>query len=385
MKIALVVESLDAQRGGVEQWTSQFAVALVEAGHEVHAVAHHVPTDLRRRGIVAHPIPATPTRLARGEAIAELLRRQSFDVIHDMGIGWYADVLQPHGGSWIASFSGKLAWLPPWRRAVKERLRGWLPRYRDFAAVAERQYRRGGPHVVALSRMVAHDLARFHQVEPERISVVYNGVDTRRFTPDDRPRYRAAVRRQLAIVDGDVLLLLVAQNLRLKGLPALLEATSRLRRSGLPVRLLVVGGRRLHGWARRAAGRAAGAVRFVGSVRDPRPFYAAADLYVHPTWYDPCSLVVLEALACGLPVITSERNGVAELIGEGRQGSIMQSPGNVDELVTRLRRLIELDDRSPLEHAARQLALEHSFERNVTQLLDVYGQVGCGSQQRRAA
>src|SRR5690606_4821323 len=102
----------------------------------------------------------------------------------------------------------------------------------------------------------------------------------------------------------DVVLLLVAHNPRLKGLPTLIRSAVQLRQQGAPVRLLVVGGGLSAAEARRCRRHALPA-HFIGPVSSPLPYYAAADIYVHPTHYDPCSLVVLEAWACGLPVVTS--------------------------------------------------------------------------------
>ena len=146
--------------------------------------------------------------------------------------------------------------------------------------------------------------------------MVPNGVDTERFSPRHREDQGRTVRRRLGVDDSTLLLLIVAHNFRLKGVPALIKAVSRLTASGRSVHLTVVGGKRLGAWRRKASLAGIGSqVTFVGAVDSAVPFYAAADIYVQPTFYDPCSLVVLEAMAAGLPVITSRQNGVSELLG----------------------------------------------------------------------
>jgi UDP-glucose:(heptosyl)LPS alpha-1,3-glucosyltransferase len=212
---------------------------------------------------------------------------------------------------------------------------------------------------------------------------VYNGADVRRFTPQHRATHRAAVRRQLGVTGHGVLLLIVAHNFRLKGVYELLEAVRRLVARGQPVHLTVVGGKRLRA-ARRAAKRLGveGRVHFAGRVTDVVPFYAAADVYVQPTRYDPCSLVVLEALASGLPVITSRHNGMAEQIADGIEGSVLHDPANVAELTSRLEPLMDPDLRHRMGEAARRRALELPFESNCTAIESIYEEIRA---RRRAA
>jgi UDP-glucose:(heptosyl)LPS alpha-1,3-glucosyltransferase len=383
MKIALVIEEFDPARGGVEQWTCQFARQLAHWGHEVHVVARRFG-NVHGQHFVRHYAPACRSRLVFAEAVAEKLRAFMPEVVHDTGVGYQAHVFQPHGGSRIASFQQNLLLLPRWARPLKSRMAGFLPRYRQFRQLLSRQYADDGRVILALSRMVAHDMQRWHGVSRERIRVIYNGVDTARFSPAHRLLYRDPVRSQLNVSPHEVLLLIVAHNFALKGVPALLRATGALRREGFPVRLAIVGGKRTHGYRRlaRQAG-AAPVTTFVGAIEDPVPYYAAADLYVQPTLYDPCSLVVLEALACGLPVVTSRYNGAGELIREGQQGHVLNDPLDWRELTATLRQLFDEDRRQRMSNAARKLALEHTLERNCREILDVYHDLA--NARRRAA
>jgi len=105
------------------------------------------------------------------------------------------------------------------------------------------------------------------------------------------------------------------------------------------------------------------------------PFYAAADVYVHPTFYDTFSLVVLEALASGLPVVTSRYNGAVELFTEGAEGYLLSDPTSVDELLLRLDPLFDPVVRERMGRSARRLAEKHTFRQNVDQVLSVYEEV----------
>src|SRR5262249_33199954 len=156
----------------------------------------------------------------------------------------------------------------------------------------------------------------------------------RHFSPQHRPRYRDAIRRELQVKDDTLLLLLAAHNFRLKGLPELLAATQRLVAASRSVHVAVVGGKRLGKWHPAAMRRGLEKhVTFVGAINDLVPYYSAADVYVHPTYYDPCSLVILEAAASALPIVTTRHNnGAAELFREGGEILTIRDPSQIDAL-----------------------------------------------------
>lgn len=380
MQIALVLHRLDPRAGGVEHWTCQFAETLAAWGHEVHVVAERFAPSTDDLPIERHAVPGGASRWEFAEAAARIVDRLSLDVVHDTGAGWRCDVFQPHGGSRVASFEQNLLLLPPWMRPWKRAAARMLPRYREFERLGARQYARDGRLVLALSRMVAADIERYHGVPPERMRIVYNGVDAERFSPAQRDEYRQPIRDSLGLRDDDVLALIVAHNFELKGVPAAIRAVGRLAAEGARVRLAVVGGKRVEPYRRLARRNGARqAVSFLGSVADAAPYYAAADVYVQPTFYDPCSLVVLEALAGGLPVITSRFNGAGELMTDGVEGFVLDDPADDAALADRLRTLLDPQTRAAAGAAARRTALRHTWERNCREIVAVYEEVAARS------
>jgi UDP-glucose:(heptosyl)LPS alpha-1,3-glucosyltransferase len=140
--------------------------------------------------------------------------------------------------------------------------------------------------------------------------------------------------------------------------------------------LLVVGNRRTSTFQRQA--RRLGVeshVTFLGPVDDPTACYAAADVYVQPTCYDCCSLVVLEALASGLPVITTSYNGAGELLTKGRHGYVVDDPFDPAPLADSMTKLLDGAIRLEMGINARALAEQHSFERNAGEIRDLYDEV----------
>ena len=376
MRIGLVVEQFDRACGGLEQWSVQFADEMLRRGHEIHVASRRFAESLGRMPIVAHRLESARGRLAFADAAQRAVKPLGLDVVHDMGAGWYCDVLQPHGGSREALFERTLemapGWLRPWKRVASH----LLPRYREFRRLMAQQFVDDGRIVIALSRWVSADFQRFHQVPAGQIRLVYNGVDTDRFTPESRSRLREPVRRRLGIADDTLLLMIIAHNFRLKGVPTLLEAVRRMRLSGRRVHLVVVGGKRTA--AAEVESRRLGigdSVTFAGSTDDTVPFYAAADVYVQPTFYDPCSLVALEALASGLPVVTSRFNGVSELLTEGVDGYVIANPAEPAELLSKLDPLFDPARRARVGQRARQTALAHTFARNCDEIEAIYREV----------
>ena len=327
-------------------------------------VCHEVPTSV---GGLFRP------RFAFAAAAEELLRRLDLDVVHDMGHGWYGNVFMPHGGTRAGSFRQNVQSSPSWLRRCKELTWSVLPRYSMVRELENRQYVSDGSRLfIALSQMVWRDMGRFHSLPPNLVRIVYNGIDTVRFSPTHRTLCRAAVRRSLGI-RNEVLFLLVAHNFKLKGVGPAIEAAARVARTLPELRLVVIGRDRPDRYERPAQRLGCpDVVRFVGGVADSVPYYAAADVYVHPTYYDPCSLVVLEALASALPVITTVHNGAGELLTPGVQGFVLADPTDVGSLVGYMSQLMDGAVRSECSRRARELAEQHDLERNYREILAVY-------------
>lgn len=380
MRIALVIPRFDPHVGGAERWTWDFAARLLHHRHQVHvgAASFSRTTADCMPGIVCHEVPAVAggvfrRRFAFAAAAEDMLRRLDLDVVHDMGHGWYGNLFMPHGGTRAGSFRQNVQSSAPWLRRYKQMTWSLLPRYRMFRELEQRQYVTDGSRLfIALSEMVRRDMGRYHALPPGLVRVVYNGIDTARFSPTHRAQHRAQVRRSLG-VQNEVLFLLVAHNFKLKGVGPAIEAAAQVARDRRGLRLVVIG-RDRPGRYERLAQRlgCADIVRFVGGVADSVPYYAAADVYLHPTYYDPCSLVVLEALASGLPVITTVHNGAGELLKQGVHGFVLDDPSDVRGLVGHMTHLMDAAVRAACSRRARELAEQHDLERNYREVLAVY-------------
>jgi UDP-glucose:(heptosyl)LPS alpha-1,3-glucosyltransferase len=384
MRVGLVVRHFNPHRGGAERWTHELARRALAAGHEVHVVAQNFGPPEQALPIVPHPVPATHSPYAFALSIDETLGELDLDLVHDMGFGWRFDILQPHFGAARAQFDRKLLSMSPVARTVRRCLTAVSPRWQQHERVAWRQYADHRRLVIALSKIVARDLERTHGWPMERSRLIYNGVDLDRFTPDNRAEHRTVVRERLRIRDDELVVLFVAHNFALKGLPTLLHAVGELRKNRRQVRLLAVGGKPERKYIRLAEQvGAVGCVDHLGAVADTAPLYAAADVFTLPTWYDSCSLVVLEALAAGLPVITTSHNGASEIMTDNHDGFVLEDPADWRHLAQRLDALVDPATRFRLGVAGRKLAERYPIEGNYDQVLNLWNQVA--GRMRRAA
>lgn len=376
MNIGVVIEYFNPRRGGAEQWTWQFVQRLLARGHQVHVVSQQLAEEAGQLPIVPHALGRIRGRVCLAQAVESELGKLSLDVVHDMGVGWRCDLFHSHDGSRFAQWEQKLRLLPAWARPGKRALTHLLPRYREFRRLMARQFDNSHSLVLALSQMVARDYEHYHHVPRQRIRLVYNGVDTQRFSPDHRAENRQHMRARLGVADDEVLFLFVGHDFARKGLATAIRALGHLRADRRPVRLVVVGGKPI-GQYKRLAARCGvrSQVMFAGSVADPIPFYAAADAYLLPTFYDPCSLGVLEAAASGLPSVTTPFNGAGELLTDGVDGYLLADPSDDYGLAVPMQWLLDPVLRHRMGEAARQLALQHTLERNCDQIEAIYREI----------
>jgi len=253
------------------------------------------------------------------------------------------------------------------------RLRLALSPYHRYIASAERALF-ASPRlraVICNSYMVKDEIKHHFGVSEEKLHVVYNGVDTNLFHPSLK-RHRAALRADYGIADDAPLFLFVGSGFERKGLDLTVAALAEISQA----RLLVVGrDKKLERFRARAAALGIGArVHFAGRQADVRPYYGAADALILPSLYDPFPNVALEAMASGLPVITSTKCGAAEIVAHGRSGFVGDAFDR-DALVAAMRALASRAVAEQYGHAARAAVEPLTLERMRAGMLRVYESV----------
>ena len=382
MDIALCYESVIPAKGGAETYIGDLARRLARDGHSVHlyasrwnALALPASTHFHRLETVAGPRFLRPWRFAA--ACERALR----DARHDVTVGfdktWGQDVLYPQGGLHAASAHHNLLKFPTrFERGVAAAGKWLDPAAWSFARLERKQYLGPDrPIVIVNSRMVRGHFEQFYGVPVESVRVVPSAIDPLRFAAEDRLKRRHEQRDEWGVTPGETVGLFVGMNYRLKGLAPLLRAMAVIPRE-MPLRLVIVGHPKYGAYERLAyALGIADRVKFLGFRGDPKDAYFASDFLVHPTFYDPCSLVALEALACGLPVVTTRYNGAAELLTPPYDGLVIDDPHDAGALAAAMARMTDGGYRYAASHAARLTGRRWTFERHYRALLDVFGEV----------
>ena len=387
MKIALVIYQFSEARGGVERFCAEFTRGLVRRGHEVHLFAQKaegVPD-----GAAHHPVPVRKwtswmKHLSFAEGAERLLRERSFDLIQTFSRTTYQDVYRVGGGSHQS-----------YLRSVGMVDGGWWSRLKQSVSLRDRAilrlerlgFRPGAYRkIVCVSNRCRGDLLSDFEIPAGDVEVIHNGIDLRRFHPENRERWRKMTRSQFGIPEDEPVFLFAGTGFRRKGLRHALEALATLA-PGEKARLWVLG-RGETGHYRRLAQklRLKDRVYFLGPRDTIEPFYAAADAFLFPTLYDPFPNACLEALASGLPVVLSRCAGVSELMTHGVDGFILEDPRSAEEIGRAIRPLLDPATRERMGAAARRTAEKRSMETCVDEYLSLYGRVvkqkpGNGSRQ----
>lgn len=340
-EVALVISRYNALGGGAQRWTHAHAQRLLADGFGVHLVAssfrdpppgarcHEVIVSESRWVRVCNAMGVGGPQVGFAHGAERLLRAINPDLIHDMGDGHYFDVCTCHHGNRRAVFDQRTMLASPLLRWVRPLAFHVLPRYRRFVSLEKRQFlmRREGRAMrsVMVSNMVRDQLLHEYPGAADRIEVIHNGVDISRYGPDPSLEMRRLVRRSLGWEDR-IIFLFAAHDYRLKGLDTVLRALPQVARVEPGVGVLVIGGGRIARYRKTAQRQGVlPHTAFLGDQPEVLPAMRAADALVHPTLYDTCSLVSLEAMAAGLSVITTRANGVNELIESGH-GEVIDDP-----------------------------------------------------------
>jgi len=380
MKIALNIEWVGARRGGAEKYAGSVARALIDSGHDVHLFARGVDAGEVSDKATVHEVAVREwpllgwARTYRFAAASErALSREDFDLIIGFNKTWYQDIYLAVAGAHPAAVDYSLErFRHPLVRVLHTAGKLLSPKQWFFKRIETKQF---GPDarpvtVVAPSELSAEHFRQYHDLPAERITVVYNGFE-RNKTFVESTTSRRRFRRELGLETHDVALLFTARNYALKGLEPLLEAFVRVASDCPQAVLVICGSRRDQAYQRQAAALGiADRVRFLGFVDDIHTCFAGCDAFVFPTFYDPCSLVVPEALGFGLPVITTQQNGAAELLTEGRDGFVVESPWQLDDLAQHMT-LIAGDDalRARMAAEARRTAARCTMDIRMRELV----------------
>ena len=375
MRIALIIQHANPSLGGAERYTADVARSLAHRGHDVELIAStfsdDVPWEVRR----VHLSAAGPTRLLKYmqfvRHVDDHVIGTPYDIVHAMLPVRRCNVYHPHAGieaEMLATAHLKHAGLRRKLATIGGRFN--FKRHRVAAVERELLTSSRPPLVLCLSGYVRQTVLKHYTLDARHLATLHNGIDLKRFDPD-AIEPSGEIRQRLGIGESKVAALIVAQDFARKGVAEAIRAVGKIRDSRL---VLIVVGRDNAGPYQKLV-KEAGAnerVFFAGAASDPRPYYRESDFFVLPTRHDPCSLVVLEALVMGLPVISTRFNGSTELMGNEKHGFILDDPADVDALAAAMKQMLDQPQRALLARACLKLRPRLSYEHHLEQLLQLY-------------
>lgn len=375
MKIALIRQKF-TPFGGAERYMARLVDGLLAGGHEVHVFAAKWE-DVAGSGLIFHKVPVIRLAgwlkaLSFSRNCCKLVQKEQFDLVFSLERTLCQDIYRAGDGchrQWLTQKNlDKGLWARAATFANPLHLVYLMLEKRLFAAPRLKA-------VIANSRRGKDEIVRHYRVPPENIHVVYNGIDHHDFDVARRDACRRSLADEYAL-GPELRILYVGSGFERKGVPALIRAASRI---SIPFRLFIVG----KGDARkyRAAASRLGIsdrVVFTGPVKDVARYYLGCDLFAFPTLYDPFSNATIEAMASGLPVVTTPYNGVAEFVTDGENGYVVADPHADDLLAAAILKMAPEQVRSRMGEAACRSVVSLTMERNIRQTLEIMVAVAAG-------
>jgi UDP-glucose:(heptosyl)LPS alpha-1,3-glucosyltransferase len=341
IKTAVIIERADIALGGAERSVFELTSQLSAMGIDVTTFAAKGNIQADNFKILCNHTKNKRTSFKDfGNALKDHFKNNRFDIIHSTLPFDFADVYQPRGGSYKEALIQNAASYDSAIISKVKMVSHFLNFKRTTLLKAEKTLCTSGSSIIAaLSNYVKAQFVNHYNMDLERISVIPNGIKIN-IAPDTKKAegIRRHIFQNIDLTESDepVILLFAANNFRLKGLTHLLKAIaeSLKNKKQRPVCLAVAGAGiqaryRLLAKTLNIQSR----VVFLGSLPHIQDTLSVCDVAALPTWYDPCSRFILEALAMDKPIITTALNGASEVIANNLHGRIIDKPGNINSLV----------------------------------------------------
>ncbi len=382
-KIAIIIERANIALGGAELSVFELTTALSGLGLEVHILAAKGQTDSEYIHILCQDKPGKRTAFFTfTEALRKHLSENQYCLIHSVLPFDFADLYQPRGGAYAESILRNAASYQNKLLVFYKRLTAFSNYRRSILIRAERKLANqpDGPVIVALSDYVAEQFKKHYATDTQRIVVIPNGVKTdKQINTAQADKLRTQILAELGLKEADnpALFLFAANNFRLKGLAVLLKAMAAAARHGTERKsyLIVAGNGKIRKY-RHIAKRfnISKTVVFLGHIGHIQDALLVTDVAILPTFYDPSSRYILEALAAGKPVITTRYNGATDLFVNDRHGKVIDAPEDISALAEAI---VYFTDTNNIEKASQAIVADNiveniSIDRAARQLITVY-------------
>ncbi|NUM36795.1 MAG: glycosyltransferase [Candidatus Brocadiae bacterium] len=350
MKIFVVRKDYVLAKGGAERFTKNLILGLAQGGAEVHLITTNLD-EAPPQGVVVHSfsVPKKPSH-KKNSVFVEKSREILLQNPHSYSIAISATYPTTifHLGDGIHKHWLKVKSKNPFSKIFDS----FSLRHKTILDIEKNILEGGHKFIVTNSHLCKRHATQYYHIPPENIFVNYTGIDLELFNPGVL-QYRNTMRKQIGIEENTFLVGYASNNFQRKGLATMIRAMALLQKRIPDCCLLVLGQDKKASLYQAMARfyKIEDKVKFLGNKADIEKYYAMMDVFVLPTLYDPCATVVLEALACGIPSISTTNNGASELIQHGTNGFILDDARDHKQLSIQL--FLLSDEKLRKEFAAR--------------------------------
>lgn len=363
VRIGIIKQKFVKLSGGSERYTSGLVAALKQHGHEIHVFTAKWDASAETQGVILHRVPVLggfsfTRQWSFARNCRRAIERAPCDVVFSLERSLRQDIARAGGGCHVEWLAQRSRYVPFWKRILAL----LNPLHLVLLNLERQTFSKDNTRfIIANSNRGKEEIVRHFNFPAERIFVVLNGADCERFKPSPHPPRE------------EFILLLVGSGFERKGVAFAIRALTHLPAR---VKLRVAGEGRREPYLRLAEKLGvADRVEFLGRSARIESAYADADLLVHPAIYEPFSNACLEALACGLPVVSSRINGASEVLTPGVDGTVVDDPGDSAALAAAIAPFLNPQTYAAASRAAREKAESLPFSRNVELTLEVIGRL----------
>jgi UDP-glucose:(heptosyl)LPS alpha-1,3-glucosyltransferase len=367
LKIALVRRKYSPY-GGAERYLEDLSIHLSRMGHEIHIFSSHWTSPNDIPSIIVHRVP-----MIHGQGLIELmtfnrnvdhtLHKESFDITQSLEKIFFQDLYHGQEGC-------HRQWLLQRRRyePFMNRMGIRLNPFHWMTMALEKRLFEKSPtkYFIAISNRGQEEIMTHYPQAKDRIRVIYNGLELKRPVPLMEPKdWRRKIEKTI---------LFVGSGFFRKGLFFLIKALPEIQKTGA-VQLIVIGRdnqNKIKALAEKE--KVTDRITWIGPVKNVAPYYQAADVLVLPSIYEPFGNVCLEAIAYGLPVVTTEAAGASEIIVPGKNGLVIKDPANIKELAEAVADALKLD-REQVQKTDEMILPNFTWDQHIKNLTGLYQEV----------
>jgi UDP-glucose:(heptosyl)LPS alpha-1,3-glucosyltransferase len=365
-KIAVVIPKYGLV-GGAEQFASELTGRLShQTGYDFHVLANRWQTgttDIKFHKIPIITFPKYLTTPSFAYFTQRRLNRNNFSLVHSHERIFGADIFTLHGiphRYWVHNIRRK-------KMSFYDLATAWVEKKLVYEGNCQK--------FIAVSGLTKDIFLQEYKINPDKVDVIHPGIDLNDYARHNKEDVRTHTRKEFGINNADPVILFAAMNFEIKGLDAILLSLAKLKSQKHKFKLIVAGKGNIRKYAKIAQeAQIYENVIFVGPVSKEKliRIYLACDMYMMLSKFDTFGMVVLEAMAAGLPVIISGNVGARDLVGEGANGFIINDTSDADYIAAKIALMLDENIRRNMSQGAYQTALKNTWDQAAKKYQEIY-------------